>query len=122
MKKFSSEVGERLKKIRGDLTQQEFADILKVKQNYISRYETGRIPNPKLLLKFAEYGGVTVDWILAGDSETDKIDTVKETNPPYGKDEIDREIYGLLKKLKPKDKKTILMMLQGLVSNDPSKE
>ncbi|MBI3599757.1 MAG: helix-turn-helix transcriptional regulator [Nitrospinae bacterium] len=112
MKKFSTEVGERLKEIRGDLTQQEFADIFKVKQNYISRYETGRIPNPKLLLKIAEYGGVTVDWILTGNSEKKTQDMVKESTPPYGKDETDNEIYELLKKLKPKDKKTILMMLQ----------
>lgn len=121
MKKFSAEVGERLKKIRGDLTQQEFANIFKVKQNYISRYEAGRIPNPKLLLKIAEYGGVTVDWILTGNSGKKTPDMVKESTPPYGKDEIDKEIYGLLKKLKQKDKKTILMMLQGLVNN-PSED
>jgi transcriptional regulator with XRE-family HTH domain len=36
------------------------------KQNYVSRYEHGRIPNPELLVRIANYGKVTVDWLLTG--------------------------------------------------------
>jgi transcriptional regulator with XRE-family HTH domain len=49
------------------MTQTDFAKVLRVyKQNYISRYERGRVPSPDLLIKIAEYGKVTLDWLLTG--------------------------------------------------------
>jgi transcriptional regulator with XRE-family HTH domain len=49
------------------MTQTEFAKSIGVKkQNYISRYERGRVPNPELLLRIAEFGKVSVDWLLTG--------------------------------------------------------
>ncbi|MFQ5543825.1 MAG: helix-turn-helix domain-containing protein [Nitrospiria bacterium] len=60
-------VGERIRAVRGKQTQTEFADALGVKkQNYISRYERGRIPSPGLLVRIAEIGRVTTDWLLTG--------------------------------------------------------
>lgn len=68
MKKVSSmQVGQRIRLIRGKTTQTDFAKLIGVrKQNYVSRYEHGRIPNPDLLVKIANYGKVTVDWLLTG--------------------------------------------------------
>ncbi len=68
MEKVSPEkVGERIRAIRGKQTQTEFAAVLGVKkQNYISRYERGRIPSPDLLVRIAEIGQVTTDWLLTG--------------------------------------------------------
>ncbi len=61
------EVGHRIRAIRGKQTQVEFAAVLGVKkQNYISRYERGRIPSPDLLVRIAEIGQVTTDWLLTG--------------------------------------------------------
>jgi len=60
-------VGERIRAVRGNRTQTEFAKALGVKkQNYISRYERGRIPSPDLLVRIAEMGRVSIDWLLTG--------------------------------------------------------
>lgn len=68
MQKFSPvQVGQRIRRIRGKLTQTDFAKVLGVyKQNYISRYERGRVPSPDLLIRIAEYGKVSLDWLLTG--------------------------------------------------------
>ena len=60
-------VGQRIRAIRGKMNQTDFAKTIGVrKQNYVSRYEHGRIPNPELLVRIANYGKVTVDWLLTG--------------------------------------------------------
>ena len=60
-------VGQRIRTIRGTMNQTDFAKTIGVrKQNYVSRYEHGRIPNPELLVRIANYGKVTVDWLLTG--------------------------------------------------------
>jgi transcriptional regulator with XRE-family HTH domain len=61
------QVGQRIRAVRGRLTQTDFARMIGVrKQNYISRYEHGRIPNPELLVKIAELGKTSVDYLLTG--------------------------------------------------------
>jgi len=74
MQKYSpTQVGQRIREIRGGMTQTEFAKLIGVKkQNYISRYERGRVPNPELLLRIADYGKVSVDWLLTGKSSKRK--------------------------------------------------
>jgi transcriptional regulator with XRE-family HTH domain len=68
MKRVSkSHVGQRIRTIRGKINQTDFAKMIGVrKQNYVSRYEHGRIPNPELLVRIANYGKVSVDWLLTG--------------------------------------------------------
>lgn len=68
MKKISPmKVGDRIRSVRGKKTQTEFAKALGVKkQNYISRYERGRIPSPDLLVRIAQMGRVSTDWLLTG--------------------------------------------------------
>ncbi len=68
MQKFSpAQVGQRIRMIRNRMTQTDFAKVLGVyKQNYISRYERGRVPSPDLLIKIADHGKVTLDWLLTG--------------------------------------------------------
>jgi transcriptional regulator with XRE-family HTH domain len=62
-----AQVGQRIRKIRGKLTQTDFAKAIGVrKQNYISRYEHGRIPSPILLVRIAVLGKTSVDWLLTG--------------------------------------------------------
>ncbi len=70
MQKFSpGQVGQRIRMVRGRLTQTDFAKVLGVyKQNYISRYERGRVPSPELLIKIADHGRVSIDWLLTGKS------------------------------------------------------
>lgn len=60
----------RIKEIRekrGGLTQKEFAQILGVAQGTINKYENGSIlPGEDVLKKIADYGGVTIEWLLHG--------------------------------------------------------
>ena len=67
------EVGKRIRDIRGDRSQTVFAKMIfegrvKKRQDYVSRYELGiRIPKPEILIRIAEIGQTTVDFLLMGD-------------------------------------------------------
>lgn len=57
----------RLKQLREEkqLTQKEIADLLNIKQNTYSQYETGVHQIPiEFLIKLARFYGVTTDYIL----------------------------------------------------------
>jgi transcriptional regulator with XRE-family HTH domain len=57
-----------IKKIRGDLSQAKFADLIGVNQGTVHKYEKGiSSPSEETLKKIAYYGGVTVEWLLYGD-------------------------------------------------------
>ena len=60
-------IGERIRKIRGELTQGELASMLGVQAATISRYESGRIPDEEMLRKIADFGKTTIEWLLRGD-------------------------------------------------------
>ncbi|MGZ8955758.1 MAG: helix-turn-helix domain-containing protein [Methylovulum sp.] len=58
-------IGARIRNIRGDLNQQQFADLLGVGRASIANYEAGRrLPNDKLLKKIASLGKTDVNFIL----------------------------------------------------------
>ena len=61
------EIGRRIRAIRGDLDQLEFAKILGISQGSVSKYEKGNMPNAVILEKIAKYGGVSVEWLLHGE-------------------------------------------------------
>lgn len=60
------DVGERIRGVRGRLTQGKFAEILGINQTTICKYEAGRVPEAFILKKIADFGGVSMDWILHG--------------------------------------------------------
>lgn len=60
-------LGDRLRFLRGDLTQSEFADILAIKQAMISRYEANKeTPSPRVLLRIGQFTNRTIEWLLTG--------------------------------------------------------
>jgi transcriptional regulator with XRE-family HTH domain len=59
--------GERIRKIRGELTQEKFGRLFGVKGNTVSRWEDGRLSDEETLKKIADYGRVTIEWLLYGD-------------------------------------------------------
>jgi transcriptional regulator with XRE-family HTH domain len=66
-KKEDKSLGERIRSLRGDMTQSEFADILRIKQAMISRYEADKeTPSPKVLLRVAQFSGTSIEWLLTG--------------------------------------------------------
>jgi transcriptional regulator with XRE-family HTH domain len=60
-------VGSRLKQLRAQTTQQEFARFLGISQAQLSKYELGQSAPPLgVLVKLAERYGKSTDWILTG--------------------------------------------------------
>jgi transcriptional regulator with XRE-family HTH domain len=64
-----SGISARIRQVRGKLKKSEFADLLVIPRPNLSRYESGRQPPADVLQKIADYGGVTVKWLLTGKEE-----------------------------------------------------
>lgn len=70
-----STFSDKLKKLRGALTQSEFARRIGLAQNSYHRYESGeRIPDIDVLSKLASRLDVSTDWLLGLEDN--------EENPP----------------------------------------
>src|SRR5690606_20867567 len=62
------EIGERLKAIRGDRTQREFAEVLGVSHGYLGDIERGRShPSIDFLCSLAVKCGIDLTWLLTGE-------------------------------------------------------
>jgi len=62
-------LGQRVRRLRGAATQEEFALALNISQAQLSKYELGQSALPlSSLVKLAERSGRTTDWILTGKS------------------------------------------------------
>ena len=60
-------IGQRIRQLRGDSTQEDFAKELGISQAQLSKYELGQSAPPLgLLTKLRKVRGKTVDWILNG--------------------------------------------------------
>lgn len=62
-------IGERIKQLRKQksLTQKELAEALGVDRSSIGKYETGTLPSSEIVLKAAEFFGVSVDNLYGRD-------------------------------------------------------
>ena len=70
IKNISESLGARIRELRSDLTQAEFADMLGIKQAMISRYEADKeTPSPPVLLRLARFSGRPMEWLLTGAAE-----------------------------------------------------
>lgn len=69
---------ERIKFLRGSMTQKEFAQILGIGKSLISDYEVGRTkPTSEILAKMCELKNVNLNWLLSGKGQpyiTDYLD------------------------------------------------
>ena len=62
-------VGRRVRELRGfDMTQQEFADRIRISQTYVSDMEHGKVEvGAEILLRIAHEFGRTMEWLLTGE-------------------------------------------------------
>jgi transcriptional regulator with XRE-family HTH domain len=79
----------RVKRLRGNLTQDQFAKSVGIKQTLISDYETGRTkPTTEILEKISRKANVNLNWLITGEGdpyiETKEI-VVREGNGSYGR-------------------------------------
>ena len=60
-------VGIRIRRLRDQITQEEFARVLGISQAQLSKYELGLSAPPLgVLIRLAEKRGKSTDWILMG--------------------------------------------------------
>ena len=77
------EFGERLKSLRlqAKLTQTEVADKVGVSQPQYARWEAGkRKPSSETLEKFANFFGVTMDYLSGNDEELNNVELLFRMN------------------------------------------
>ena len=64
---FKRAIGQRIRQLRADLSQDDFARELGTVRGYIGDIERGRTkPSLELLLSLAVKYGVSIDWIVTG--------------------------------------------------------
>jgi transcriptional regulator with XRE-family HTH domain len=111
------QVSLRIKEImkRVGITQKGLADYLSISQPAVSLYLQGRIPPADVLLKIAELGGTTVEWILSG-TPGQSMETLKveEQKAIYGSELLLLELW---KKLPENVRQTVLKLLQHFANN-----
>ena len=61
-------IGARIKKLRGNTLQEDFAAYLNVSQGNLSKIERGKIgPSLEMLIALSDKFRKSVDWILRGE-------------------------------------------------------
>lgn len=146
-KKKLDTVGDRIRFLRGDLTQAEFADLMMIRQAMVSRYESNlEIPSSKGLLKLARFTGKSMEWILTGHDSLQPPSskkmakeglTIKKSNMKKKelieiafqhllatRDPNARELAEMIKSLfkRPKIMKEVISYYQYLLINEKSDE
>ena len=60
------EFAERVKALRGNQTQREFAAVVGVPSSNVNRYEAGTFPSYPFLRQIATKMGVSLNWLVLG--------------------------------------------------------
>jgi transcriptional regulator with XRE-family HTH domain len=76
------DISDRIKQVRGKKKKAEFARILGIPQPNLSKYESGRLPPADILQKVADYGEVSVKWLLTGEEEEQEEKDLVQPFPP----------------------------------------
>jgi HTH-type transcriptional regulator, competence development regulator len=84
-------VGERLKKLRGNMTQEDIAKFLGISRARYSHYENGRSePDNETLKKLADFFNVTTDYLLGRTDEPQGY-VVHDSQLPYSTNANEKE-------------------------------
>ena len=60
-------IGSRIRVLRGDMLQEDFAKYLGISQGQLSKIERGKLgPTAEILIRLVKRYGKTADWILMG--------------------------------------------------------
>ncbi len=60
-------IGQRIRKLRADGQQENFARQLGITQSQLSKIERGALPpSVEVLIRLREISGKSIDWILTG--------------------------------------------------------
>ncbi len=92
--------GDRIRFVRGNLSQDEFANMLGSSRNVVSRWECENIlPKGSIILRIFEVFNVNINWLLSdkGDPYIDDLDRLDEKQTSFEK--LDKRINGLEKQV-----------------------
>lgn len=89
-------VSDRIRLVRGLLSQEQFATRLSVHKNTVGNYERGdREPDAAFCLAIREGFGVSIDWLLTGEgSMRAGAEPTTAPSPAEGAPERDSDLYG----------------------------
>lgn len=77
-----TEISERLKIIRGDISQTAFAQLFEFHRNTLVKYETGlQLPTTDFLLKLCNKFNISSDWLLFGIEPKERSAKPLDTQP-----------------------------------------
>ena len=120
-------IGERIKKVRKtlDLTQQEFADQLRMKRNSIAQVEGGRGTSDQTIFSICREFNVSEQWLRTGagemfaPKETDALDALVKQ---YGLSDSDRLLVEKFLKLKQNERQAVIKFLLSFATDFASLE
>ncbi|MFB3886582.1 MAG: helix-turn-helix domain-containing protein [Thermodesulfobacteriota bacterium] len=78
------EIGNRLRFLRKKRTQKEFASQYGIPQGTVSKFESGKLePGLAFLTEISKKEGVSINWILTGETDESKKWTLREPAVEY---------------------------------------
>ncbi len=121
-------VGQRIKQLRKEynLTQQQFAELINLKNSTISLYENEkRQPEFQTLVKIADYFNVTIDWLF-GRVDNKNLLIIENEYIPKDLLSVGVEYLKLAKemcdkKIPPDDMRKIITAINALQGNNYNK-
>lgn len=107
------EIGERIRQVRDNLTQRAFAQKLGLSLMGYLNYESGaRIPSGPVLLKLAELGRTSVDWLLTGSKQ--RFDVIRD-GAPYKLEGVTLIIFKMLMDMSTEQQEETLRFMKGQI-------
>lgn len=89
-------LGERIRQVRGTRTQREFAALLDVDQNTLSKWELGkRAPPIERLKQLAEFHNVPVAWLFVEEGEETPTDLPPDAFTSRRLDQVERDLRAI---------------------------
>jgi len=112
----TKEILKSLRKSKGFTNMKDFCEAIDISINTYQNYESGkRIPTADILIKLADFYGVTTDYLLG--RETGEPETIEKLSHEFNMSALEKEILDNYLAL-PKDMRGNLMeFLQKSVQN-----
>lgn len=67
-------IADRMRKVRGNESQDDFGDLLGVSKDTVGKYERNKIkPGAEVLIALHEKRGVDINWLLTGESAQEPV-------------------------------------------------
>lgn len=84
-----ADLSQRIRTVRGERTQQEFAHSHQTSQGYISELEAGKAqPSFKFLLSLATQEQVSLDWLITGKGSRNYLPAEDEQKSPAVREKL----------------------------------